>query len=101
MNRKPNPQRPGGPSRNPFGSGKRGPMPGQTAGFWILLILLVFVAFQMMYVNRQSIHEITYSAFVEQVETGNIAALTRTGEFVSNSSASICMKPSSPALDTP
>jgi len=80
MNRKPNPQRPGGPSRNPFGSGKRGPMPGRTAGFWILLILLVFVAFQMMYVNRQSIHEITYSAFVEQVETGNIAALTRTGE---------------------
>jgi cell division protease FtsH len=61
-------------------------MPGKTAGFWILLILLVFVAFQMMYLDRRSAYEISYSAFKEQVEAGNIAQIKKTdlevtGEF--------------------
>ena len=80
MNRKSDKKGPGGQNRSPFGSGRRPPVPGKTAGFWILLILLVFVVFQMMYIDRRSVHEITYSAFVEQVEHGNIATLSKTGE---------------------
>jgi len=83
MNQKPNNQPPRGPKRPSPGSGKKSPFPGKTAGFWVLLALLVFVAFQMMYIDRRSIQEITYSAFVEQVENGNIGSLTKTGLEVS------------------
>jgi len=78
MTRKPENQGPGGPKRSPFGPGRKPPFPGKTAGFWILLILLVFVAFQMMYIDRRSVYEISYSAFKEQVENGNIAAVKKT-----------------------
>ena len=43
---------PRGPNRPPLGSGNRPPLPGKTAGFWILLIVLLFIAFQMMVVDR-------------------------------------------------
>ncbi|MFO7654505.1 MAG: ATP-dependent zinc metalloprotease FtsH [Candidatus Krumholzibacteriia bacterium] len=78
MTRKPDNQGPGGPNRNPFGPGRKPPFPGKTAGFWILMILLVFVAFQMMYIDRRSVYEISYSAFKEQVESGNIATIVKT-----------------------
>ncbi len=84
------PPRGPGPQGDGRGTGsrppRRGPLPGRTAGFWILLALLVFLAFEMMYIDRRAVFEISWSAFQEQVEAGNIRALTKTdllveGEF--------------------
>jgi cell division protease FtsH len=70
---------PRGPNRPPHGPSNRPPLPGKTAGFWILLIVLLFIAFQMMVVDRHPERAISYSAFAEQVEAGNIRSLTKTG----------------------
>jgi len=69
------------------GGGRRPTMPGRTVGFWMLLLLLVFLAFQMMSIDREQVHPIGWTAFKEQVEAGNIRSLTKTestvqGEFV-------------------
>ena len=79
MSPTPKNQPPRGPGRPPLGPGGRPPIPGKTAGFWILLALLVFLAFQMMVVDRRSVHEIDYSSFVEQVEASNVHSITKTG----------------------
>ncbi len=76
MSPPPSDKNPRGPGRPP--GPPRPSMPGKTAGFWILLALLVFLAFQMMVVDRGQEREITYSAFVQQVESGNIQSLTKT-----------------------
>ncbi len=70
----------GNNSRNSRGTGpsRRGGLPGRTAGFWLLLLLLVFMTFQMMSVDREAIHEISWPAFKTQVELGNIRSLTKT-----------------------
>ncbi|MDO9171616.1 MAG: ATP-dependent zinc metalloprotease FtsH [bacterium] len=60
------------------GGVRRPPMPGRAVGFWMLLLLLVFLAFQMMSLDREQIYEISYNAFKEQVEAGNIRSLTKT-----------------------
>jgi cell division protease FtsH len=73
-----NPGPPKKPSRGPGGV-KPPQMPGKTAGFWILLVFLVFLAYQLIYFDRSSVHELTYSAFKEQVEQGNIARIAKTG----------------------
>jgi len=57
-------------------------MPGRTVGFWMLLLLLVFLAFQMMSIDREQIYTIGWSAFKEQVEAGNIRSLTKTESTV-------------------
>jgi cell division protease FtsH len=44
----------------------------------MLLLVLVFLTFQMMSVDRDQIYEISYPAFRNQVEVGNIRALTKT-----------------------
>ncbi len=69
------------------GNGRRPTMPGRTVGFWMLLLLLVFLAFQMMSIDREQVYEIGWTAFKTQVEAGNIRSLTKTestvqGEFV-------------------
>ena len=75
------PRRGDGPDKRP----PRGPsmktpqIPGKTAGFWILLVFLVFLVYQMIYIDRSTLQEITYTAFDEQVEAGNIRGLTKTG----------------------
>ena len=77
-----NPQRKnsGGGPRPPKGPNMRPPqIPGKTAGFWILLVFLVFLVYQMIYIDRSTVHVITYSAFQEQVEAGNIAQYSETG----------------------
>ncbi|HPF69240.1 MAG TPA: ATP-dependent zinc metalloprotease FtsH [Candidatus Krumholzibacteria bacterium] len=53
-------------------------IPGKTAGFWILLVFLVFLVYQMMYIDRSTVQEISFSAFDEQVHKGNIRSVTRT-----------------------
>ncbi len=75
---------PGGGKRPPKdpnkGSGMKPPqIPGKTAGFWILLVFLVFLVYQMIYIDRSAIHELTFSAFEEQVTSGNIRAIAKTG----------------------
>jgi cell division protease FtsH len=78
------------PGRNNSGPGKKpgkGPrqgskppqIPGKTAGFWILLVFLVFLVYQMIYIDRSAVFELTYSAFREQVETGNLRNIAKTG----------------------
>ncbi|MFN2370035.1 MAG: ATP-dependent zinc metalloprotease FtsH [Candidatus Krumholzibacteriia bacterium] len=57
-------------------------IPGKTAGFWILLVFLVFLVYQMMYIDRSTVQEITFSAFDEQVQKGNIRSITRTDQNV-------------------
>jgi cell division protease FtsH len=54
-------------------------IPGKTAGFWILLVFLVFLVYQMVYIDRTAVHELTYSAFEEQVLDGNIRSISKTG----------------------
>ena len=63
---------------NSGGSGRRGGLPGRTAGFWLLLLVLVFMAFQMMSIDHEVVHEISWPAFKIQVEAGNIRSLTKT-----------------------
>jgi cell division protease FtsH len=65
-------------NKSPFQSpGGRPALPGRAVGFWMLLLLLVFVAFQMMSMDRGQVHEISWNAFKEQVEAGNIRSLTK------------------------
>ncbi|MDX2472426.1 MAG: ATP-dependent zinc metalloprotease FtsH [Candidatus Krumholzibacteria bacterium] len=62
------------------GSGSKGPqLPGKTMGFWVLLAFLVYLAYTQLAVDHTAIHELTYSAFREQVETGNIRTIAKTG----------------------
>ncbi|MHB8079213.1 MAG: ATP-dependent zinc metalloprotease FtsH [Candidatus Krumholzibacteriia bacterium] len=83
MNPNPRNQPPQGDGRSPLPRpGRRAPLPGRTAGFWILLALLVFVAFEMMYIDKRATYVVSWSAFQEQVEAGNIASLTKTNLLV-------------------
>jgi len=75
------PRKDDGPKKRP----PRGPsikppqIPGKTAGFWILLVFLVFLVYQMIYIDRSTVEVITFSAFDEQVQTGNIRSISKTG----------------------
>nr|MEE4266954.1 ATP-dependent metallopeptidase FtsH/Yme1/Tma family protein [Candidatus Krumholzibacteria bacterium] len=70
-----------GPGRKPQrGGGMKPPqIPGKTAGFWILIVFLVFIVFQMVSMEKTTIQELTYSSFKEQVDQGNIRSITKTG----------------------
>jgi cell division protease FtsH len=57
-------------------------IPGKTAGFWVLLLFLVFLVYQMIALDRTTIQELTYSTFHEQVEKGNIQKATKTNLIV-------------------
>jgi hypothetical protein len=74
-----------GPGRKPNKNGGVKPpqIPGKTAGFWILMIFLVFIVFQMVSMDNTSVQELTFSAFKEQVEAGNIRSLTKTNLDIS------------------
>jgi cell division protease FtsH len=83
MNPNPRKQPPQGDGRSPLPRpGHRGLLPGRTAGFWILLLLLFFVAVRMMYTDKRVVYEVSWSTFQEQVEAGNIATLTKTNLLV-------------------
>ncbi len=73
------------PTRRPKKkSGVKPPqIPGKTAGFWILLVFLVFLVYQMIYIDRTVIQELTYSAFVQQVTDGNIRSISKTSLDIS------------------
>ena len=79
MNKQSGP-RPSGPKKQPRTPGPRPPqIPGKTAGFWILLVFLVFLVYQMIYIDRTSVFELNYSAFQEQVLQGHIKSIEKTG----------------------
>ena len=72
----PNPKGPNpkGPNKGP---GVKPPhIPGKTAGFWVLLLFLVFLVYQMIALDRTTVQELTYSTFREQVDKGNIQSAT-------------------------
>jgi len=75
------PRKPKGPGKRPSkGSGNRPPqLPGKTAGFWILALLVVFLVYTAMNFDQVATHELTYSSFLEQVEAGNIRSVAKTG----------------------
>ncbi len=65
-------------NRPPMG-GPGGPRPGFTGrgvAFWLLLMLLLVVVFQWYSGKRTTSNLISFSAFAEQVEAGNVAELT-------------------------
>lgn len=75
-----NPQRDN--KRPPQGPGPGGPRPGFTGrgvAFWLLLLLLLLVVFRWYAGERSGTNVISFSAFAEQVEKGNLQELTITG----------------------
>lgn len=62
----------------PKGSMPRPPMPGKTIGFWLLLLVLGMLAFNMMKSRKAQVYEISYTAFEQQVLEGNIDSITKT-----------------------
>ncbi len=62
----------------PKGSVPMPPMPGKTIGFWLLLLVLGMLAFNMMSSRKAQVYEISYTAFEEQVLAGNIDSITKT-----------------------
>ncbi len=53
-------------------------IPGKTAGFWVLILLVLFLVYSTINGNHQPIHELTQNVFLEQVENGNIRSITKT-----------------------
>ncbi len=69
-----NPNRDNKPPSGP--GGPRGGFTGRGVAFWLLLVLLLVVVFQWYSGNRTATNKISFSAFAEQVERGNVAELT-------------------------
>jgi cell division protease FtsH len=62
--------------------GPGGPRPGFTGrglAFWLLLMLMLLVVFRWYAGERRTTNVISFSAFAEQVEKGNLQELTITG----------------------
>jgi cell division protease FtsH len=69
--RKPNKPAQKGPSMNQI--------PGKTAGFWVLILLVLFLVYSTINSTNQTVHELTYSEFLQQVEIGHIRSVAQTG----------------------
>ena len=59
----------GGPSRNPL-------PPGRTLGFWIVVVLMLLFAMQLLMNPTSQERPITYTTFESQLEAGNLAEVT-------------------------
>ncbi len=53
-------------------------IPGKTAGFWVLILLVVFLVYSTISGTHQAVHELTQNVFLEQVTLGNIRTVTKT-----------------------
>jgi cell division protease FtsH len=67
--------------------------PGRTFGFWIVAILLLFFGFQLLLLDRQPEHNISYTTFEQQLEAGNLAEVTQNGREVTGKLARTEMLP--------
>ncbi len=73
----------GGPNkRPPLGRPQRPMQPGRAIGFWLVVILLLFFGFQLLLLERQPQHAITYTTFLEQVDKGNLAEMVQNSRTV-------------------
>jgi len=63
-----NPKKPNPDNKNQFPKMKK----SQTITFWIVLLLIVVVMFQMSRMTNQKVQEISYSDFLEMVKRGEV-----------------------------
>ncbi len=66
-----------GPNKRPPSGPKRNPLPpGRTLGFWIVVVLMLLFAMQLVMSPRSTDKPITYTTFERQLESGNLAEVT-------------------------
>jgi cell division protease FtsH len=53
--------------------------PLKAMAFWVILVLVLLIAFQMFEMGKAPVYRISYSEFLRQVETGNIKKITLKG----------------------
>ena len=81
------------PRRRGTDNDKRG-LPGppsrplRTVAFWVVLVLLALVIFQVAETGRPAEHEVPYSVFRQQVDDGNILRMLAVGQEVEGEFAS-------------
>ncbi len=64
--------------RRPQGGKSQRPMPpGRTMGFWVVIVLLLFLGFNMLNLDGAKQYSISYSTFLQQVDEGNLAEVTQ------------------------
>ena len=64
--------------RRPQGGKSQRPMPpGRTMGFWVVIVLLLFLGFNMLNLDSVKQYNISYSTFLQEVDQGNIAEVTQ------------------------
>jgi cell division protease FtsH len=51
--------------------------PGRAIGFWLVVILLLFFGFQLLLLDREPQHAISFTTFLKQVDAGNIAEIVQ------------------------
>src|SRR5262245_7400973 len=80
----------GGNGRRGGGGGLRGPLPktppkrdpgrysraAKSMAFWVILMLLMFLAFRLYYGGRPQEAEISYTQFMQEVKAGNIKGIS-------------------------
>ncbi len=72
------PRKPNKPSKQPQKGVNFNQIPGKTAGFWVLIMLVVFLVYSTISSSHQAVHELTQNVFLEQVALGNIRSVTKT-----------------------
>jgi cell division protease FtsH len=65
--------------------------------FWVILVLVLLIAFQMFEMGKTREYRISYSAFLEQVDEGNIKKITFKGLEVRGSLLAPTLIPVGPA----
>jgi cell division protease FtsH len=76
MNEEKDPRRRSGLSKSGLG---KPPKPLKAMVFWVILVLVLLIAFQMFEMGKTPEYRITYSEFNKQVTTGNIKKITIKG----------------------
>ena len=66
-----------GPSQKP-GLTKSG-KPLKAMVFWVILVLVLLIAFQMFEMGKMPEYRISYSEFLNQIDSGNIETITFKG----------------------
>jgi cell division protease FtsH len=78
------------PTRPPLGRPTR---PLRAMVFWIVLVLVLLVAFQMFEMGKEPQYRISYSEFLAQVDHGNIKKITFKGQEIRGQLATATLVP--------